>query len=73
LFGDHVQQQPSDALVGAWRTLLTPIVTQHLLGPITVSIEGRTAGPRSRSRVPLRRWHLYQSGNLRLLELAGGK
>ena len=43
LFGGEVQEQAGDALIDAWRKLLAPIVTQHLLGPITLAIEGATA------------------------------
>src|SRR5262245_16798586 len=43
LFGGKPQEQTGDALIDAWRKLLTPIVTQHLLGPITLSIEGASA------------------------------
>lgn len=38
LFGGEVQSQPSDDLMAAWKSLLTPVVTQHQLGPITVDI-----------------------------------
>lgn len=43
LFGGEVQQQPGDALIEAWRKLLAPIVTQHLLGPVTVELDGTAA------------------------------
>ena len=106
LFGGEVQRQPGDAVIGGWRTLLTPIVTQHFLGPIAVDTDGATATARCHVRgyhyakgtaggdewmvaghYVLRlgkeasSWRiramkletLYQSGNLKLLELAGGK
>jgi hypothetical protein len=50
LFGGEVQQQPGDALIEAWKKLLTPVVTQHLLGPITVEIDGATATARCHVR-----------------------
>jgi hypothetical protein len=50
LFGGEVQEQPGDALIEAWRKLLTPIVTQHLLGPITVELAPATATARCHVR-----------------------
>jgi hypothetical protein len=38
LFGGEVQQLSADDLVAGWETRLSPIVTQHLLGPIVVSV-----------------------------------
>ncbi len=106
LFGGEVQDQRGDALIVAWRTLLTPIVTQHLLGPITVDVSGDSAT----ARCHVRGYHyakgasggdewmvaghyvfrlaneggtwkiramkletFYQTGNMKLLEVAGGK
>jgi hypothetical protein len=43
LFGGDVQSQPGKALVEGWRKLLDPIVTQHLLGPIEVTLQGTSA------------------------------
>jgi hypothetical protein len=44
LFGGEVQTQPADALVGGWRTLLSPLdTTQHVLGPIVVTVDGTRA------------------------------
>lgn len=43
LFGGEIQQQPADALMDAWKGLLSPIVTQHLLGPVTVAVSGASA------------------------------
>ena len=43
LFGGEVQDQPADDLMGAWRNLLTPVVTQHILGPVDVEVTGQTA------------------------------
>lgn len=106
LFGGEVQEPPSDTLIENWKKLLTPMVTQHLLGPIMVEASGEDAVARCHVRayhhkagVPggdewmlaghyvfglTRRaggWviramtleALYQTGNLRFLELAGGK
>ena len=106
LFGGTVQEQRGDALIESWRTLLTPIVTQHLLGPIAVDIDDTSAT----ARCHVRGYHyakgaaggdewmiaghyvfklgkdgpawkirgmtletFYQTGNIRLLEVAGGK
>lgn len=106
LFGGEVQEQRGDALIEAWRRLLTPIVTQHLLGPIAVEINGASATARCHVRgyhhakgTPAGEdwmvaghyvFHLgkdgsmwkiramkletfYQTGNTKLLEVAGGK
>jgi hypothetical protein len=106
LFGGEVQEQRGDDLIEAWRKLLTPIVTQHLLGPIIVEVKGSTAT----ARCHVRGYHhaegvdggdewmvaghyvfqldkagttwriramkletFYQTGNTKLLEVAGGK
>ncbi len=50
LFGGEVQRQPGDALIGAWNQLLTPLVTQHLLGPIDVDVRGDEATARCHVR-----------------------
>jgi hypothetical protein len=50
LFGGEVQSQPSENLVGAWRKMLTPVVTQHLLGPVEVTARGATATARCHFR-----------------------
>jgi hypothetical protein len=106
LFGGQPQTQPGEALIDAWRKLLTPITTQHLLGPITLELRGTEASARchvrgyhyvkgtpggdewvvaGHYRFELVRepsaWKIrgmtleafYQTGNLKLLELAGGK
>jgi hypothetical protein len=106
LFGGEVQTQPGDALIEAWRKLLTPIVTQHLLGPITVELNGASATAHCHVRgyhhaggIPggeewmvaghyvfqltktgpmwtissMKLEAFYQTGNTKLLELAGGK
>lgn len=106
LFGGAPQDQAGDALVEAWRKLLTPIVTQHLLGPITVEVKGSEAIARCHVRgyhyvkgaaggdewmvaghyvFELSKqndaWRIhgmkletfYQTGNLQLLAVAGGK
>lgn len=44
LFGGDVQRQPASALIAAWKQLLGPLdATQHLLGPIAVSLAGGRA------------------------------
>ncbi len=44
LFGGEVQQQRADELIGTWQNVLSPLeATHHLLGPIDVSIKGRSA------------------------------
>jgi hypothetical protein len=53
LFGGEAQRQPGDALIEGWRGLLAPIVTQHLLGPITVDVEGASAI----AHCHVRAWH----------------
>jgi hypothetical protein len=54
LFGGEIQQQPADALIEAWRALLSPLdATQHLLGPISVQLEG----PRARAECHVRGYH----------------
>jgi SnoaL-like domain len=106
LLGGEVQRQSRDALIGAWKTMLTPITTQHLLGPVTVADSAETATAHCHVRgyhhvkgakggdewmvaghyvFELKkrdaRWRissmtleaLYQTGNLKLLEVAGGK
>jgi hypothetical protein len=106
LFGGEPQVQAGDALIEGWRKLLTPVVTQHLLGPITVEV----SGPRAVAHCHVRGYHyvkgtpggdewmvaghyvfelgregstwrissmkletFYQTGNLELLALLGGK
>jgi hypothetical protein len=106
LFGGEVQDQRGDALVEGWSRLLAPIVTQHLLGPISVELNGASATARCHVRGYHRAkgaaggdewmaaghyvfqfgkegatWKiramklemLYQTGNTKLLEVAGGK
>jgi hypothetical protein len=43
LFGGQVQQQLADELMASWRSLLTPLITQHLLGPIAAQISVNNA------------------------------
>jgi SnoaL-like domain len=43
LFGGEVQEQPELSLIETWRLLLQKVVTQHVLGPIDVDLEGRIA------------------------------
>lgn len=106
LFGGQALAQRGDALVETWRKLLAPIVTQHILGPITVDAQGDSAIAQCHVRgyhyvkgaaggdewivaghyvFQLSRemafWKItsmkletfYQSGNTKLLEVAGGK
>src|SRR5262245_32156085 len=106
LFGGKPQEQAGDALIDAWRKLLTKVVTQHLLGPITLSIEGASATAHCHVRgyhfvkgaaggdewmvaghyvMELAKaataWRIrsltletfYQTGNMKLLEVAGGR
>jgi hypothetical protein len=106
LFGGKPQEQAGDALIESWRKLLAPIVTQHLLGPITLSIEDAIATAHCHVRgyhfakgapggdewmvaghyvMKLAKdasaWRIrsltletfYQTGNLKLLEVAGGR
>jgi hypothetical protein len=40
LFGGTPQRQKADELVGGWRTMLGSVSTQHLLGPLEVTISG---------------------------------
>lgn len=54
LFGGEVQRQPADALIDAWRGILTPLqATQHLLGPVSVQLEG----DRARAECHVRGYH----------------
>jgi hypothetical protein len=53
LFGGEVQRQSGDALIESWRSLLTPVITQHLLGPVVVQIDGT----RARARCHVRGYH----------------
>ncbi|MDB5968747.1 MAG: hypothetical protein JWQ90_1197 [Hydrocarboniphaga sp.] len=106
LFGGTIQNQRGDELIEAWRKLLTPIVTQHLLGPIVIEVNGASATARCHVRgyhymketVGGDEWMIaghyvfqigkdgamwkiramkletfYQTGNTKLLEIAGGK
>src|SRR5262245_14285853 len=50
LFGGEAQDQPGDALIQAWRGLPTPVVTQHVLGPIAVEVSGTTVTARCHVR-----------------------
>lgn len=43
LFGGAPVEQAVDELVAGWRSALEGIVTQHLLGPIDVQLEGPSA------------------------------
>ena len=50
LFGGTPQRQTADALIGGWRAVLAGVTTQHLLGPITVQLEGDRATARCHVR-----------------------
>jgi len=50
LFGGDVQTQTGDALIEAWKKLLSPVVTQHLEGPIAVALRGDEATARCHVR-----------------------
>lgn len=50
LFGGEVQRQPADELMATWNQLLSPVATQHLLGPIEVSLDGSSATARCHVR-----------------------
>jgi hypothetical protein len=50
LFGGEPQVQPGDALIAAWRGVLKVVGTQHLLGPITVGLDGSKATARCHVR-----------------------
>jgi hypothetical protein len=56
LFGGEAQDQRADDLIGAWRTLLAAIVTQHFLGPIEVEVTGDVA----RAECHVRGYHVKQ-------------
>jgi hypothetical protein len=43
LFGGAPQRQVADTLVSGWKNLLGPVATQHLLGPIDVTVAGSSA------------------------------
>ncbi|HWO14576.1 MAG TPA: nuclear transport factor 2 family protein [Polyangiaceae bacterium] len=58
LFGGEVQQQAADALIETWRGVLGPLrATQHLLGPISVLLDGDYA----RAECHVRGYH-YRDG-----------
>ncbi len=50
LFGGSAQTQPGDALIAGWRGALAKVKTQHLLGPIEVSVSGGSAVARCHVR-----------------------
>ena len=50
LFGGAPQRTAADALIEGWRTLLAAVVTQHLLGPVVVSVTGDRAEARCHVR-----------------------
>src|SRR5687767_2976383 len=43
LFGGAPQRSRGDDLIDGWRKLLGPVATQHLFGPIEVSVSGVVA------------------------------
>ena len=50
LFGGEPQAQAGDALIAGWRGVLAKVGTQHLLGPITVVLDGAAATARCHVR-----------------------
>src|SRR5262249_31664932 len=50
LFGGEVEKLSGDDLIDQWRRLLTPVVTQHVLGPIEVEVSGALATARCHVR-----------------------
>lgn len=50
LFGGTPRRQTADALIDGWRAVLARVTTQHLLGPITVQLEGDRATARCHVR-----------------------
>jgi hypothetical protein len=50
LFGGEPQSQSGDALIVGWRGVLQNVRTQHLLGPITLAFDARTATARCHVR-----------------------
>jgi hypothetical protein len=54
LFGGTPQRQAGDAIVGGWQKVLTPVSTQHLLGPVVIEVAGATAT----AHCHVRAWHL---------------
>ena len=50
LFGGSIQDLPADDLIAAWRKTLSPLVTQHVLGPIEVEVVGPLATAHSHVR-----------------------
>lgn len=57
LFGGEPRREPSEALIGGWRRALETVVTQHLLGPIDVVVEG----DRAHARCHVRAAHFAES------------
>ncbi len=57
LFGGTPQMQQGDVLIASWRGVLAKVRTQHLLGPIEVSISGAAAVARCHVRA------LHQAAN----------
>lgn len=43
LFGGSPETQPRAALIATWKSVLARVATQHLLGPITVRVDGDEA------------------------------
>jgi hypothetical protein len=54
LFGGTPRRQPGDDLIAGWRGALRVVSTQHLLGPIDVSIDQDSAT----ADCHVRAWHL---------------
>lgn len=58
LFGGAPQQQRGDDLIAGWRAVLARVSTQHLLGPIDVSITG--GGLSATAECHVRAWHFAE-------------
>jgi hypothetical protein len=57
LFGGEVMRQPAAALIDGWKTVLAPLdVTQHVLGPIIVTVDA--GGERAVARCHVRGHHV---------------
>jgi SnoaL-like protein len=59
LFGGSPIKQPADDLIAGWRAALNRVVTQHLLGPIDVAIDG----PSARAACHVRAFHFKEGAS----------
>jgi hypothetical protein len=55
LFGGEPQNQRGDDLIAGWRAALATVSTQHLLGPIDVTVAG--GGASATAECHVRAWH----------------